>query len=109
MINGCGRFLRHHGSRSHRFPPPRVLETGLYSTHRLAAKYHCSARNGTALRADGLNPCRRKPPGYLRSSGITNFNAVCVAENPTTFTSFSLASRPALITSVSLISFFPFG
>ena len=46
---------------------------------------------------------------YRLASGRTNFNAVCVGEKPTTFTSFSPAFRPAAITSFSVMVFWPLG
>jgi len=46
---------------------------------------------------------------YRLVSGRANFSAVCVAEKPTTFTSFSPAFRPAAITSFSVMVFWPLG
>src|ERR1039458_6670275 len=46
---------------------------------------------------------------YRSETGITNFSAVCVEENPTTLISFNPAFRPAVNTSISRITCTPFG
>src|SRR6202790_4837972 len=51
----------------------------------------------------------RDETSYRRSTGFTNFNPVCVAEKPTTFTSFKFALRHAATTSFSLRCLLPFG
>jgi len=46
---------------------------------------------------------------HLLTSGITNFNAVCDREKPTTFTSFRPVLRPLARTSFSVMLFLPLG
>src|SRR6266566_1519871 len=54
--------------------------------------------------------CRRKILSpHLLDNGMTNFSAVCVAEKPTTFTSFRPVLRPATRTSFSVMCGWPLG
>lgn len=64
------------------------------------------AFQGIFFPKDGIRPLRNV---YRFALGRTNFNAVCVAEKLTTFTSTKPARRPVLITCSPVISCLPLG